>query len=73
MTRVLAALLLLAAAGALLPAPASAAAPVATIQIDGVISPVTVRLVEAALTRAQAMCRFAVIQLAPLGSLSSCG
>jgi len=53
MTRVLAALLLLAAAGAVLPAPAPAAAPVATIQIDGVISPVTVRLVEAALTRAQ--------------------
>ena len=51
MTRVLAALLLLAAAGAL-PPPASAAAPVATIQIDGVISPVTVRLVETALTRA---------------------
>jgi membrane-bound serine protease (ClpP class) len=53
MTRVLAALLVLAAAGAVLPAPAAAAAPVATIQIDGVISPVTVRLVEAALTRAQ--------------------
>jgi membrane-bound serine protease (ClpP class) len=53
MTRVLAALLVIAAASALLPAPASAAAPVATIQLDGVISPVTVRLVEAALTRAQ--------------------
>ena len=53
MTRVLAALLLIAAASAVLPAPASAAAPVATIQLDGVISPVTVRLVEAALTRAQ--------------------
>ena len=53
MTRVLAALLVLAAAGAGLPVPASAAAPVATIQLDGVISPVTVRLVEAALTRAQ--------------------
>ena len=51
MTRVLAALLVLAAAGALLPAPAAAAAPVATIQIDGVISPVTVRLVEAAVRR----------------------
>ncbi len=38
----------------LLPAPARAAAPVATIPIDGVISPVTVRLVETALTRAQA-------------------
>jgi membrane-bound serine protease (ClpP class) len=34
--------------------PARAAGPVATIQIDGVISPVTVRLVETALTRAQA-------------------
>jgi membrane-bound serine protease (ClpP class) len=33
---------------------AAAPAPVATIQIDGVISPVTVRLVEAALARAQA-------------------
>jgi membrane-bound serine protease (ClpP class) len=52
MTRVFAALLVLLAAGAL--APAAAAPPVATIQIDGVISPVTVRLVEAALSRAQA-------------------
>jgi membrane-bound serine protease (ClpP class) len=41
-------------AAALLPAPASAApTPVATIPIDGVISPVTVRLVETALSRAQ--------------------
>ncbi len=70
MTRVLAALLLLAAAGALLPAPASAAAPVATIQIDGVISPVTVRLVEAALTRAQSEGAGAlVIQLDTPGGL----
>ena len=70
MTRVLAALLVLAAAGALLPAPASAAAPVATIQIDGVISPVTVRLVEAALTRAQSEGASAlVIQLDTPGGL----
>jgi len=70
MTRMLAALLLLAAAGALLPAPASAAAPVATIQIDGVISPVTVRLVEAALTRAQSEGAGAlVIQLDTPGGL----
>ena len=39
---------------ALLAAPALAAQPVATIKLDGVISPVTVRLVEAALARAQA-------------------
>jgi membrane-bound serine protease (ClpP class) len=38
----------------LLAAPAAAAPPVATIKLDGVISPVTVRLVEAALSRAQA-------------------
>ena len=70
MTRMLAALLVLAAAGALLPAPASAAAPVATIQIDGVISPVTVRLVEAALTRAQSEGASAlVIQLDTPGGL----
>jgi len=70
MTRLLAALLVLAAAGALLPAPASAAAPVATIQIDGVISPVTVRLVEAALTRAQSEGAGAlVIQLDTPGGL----
>jgi len=70
MTRVLVALLLLAAAGALLPAPVSAAASVATIQIDGVISPVTVRLVEAALTRAQSEGASAlVIQLDTPGGL----
>ena len=70
MTRVLAALLLLAAAGALQPTPVSAAAPVATIQIDGVISPVTVRLVEAALTRAQSEGASAlVIQLDTPGGL----
>ena len=38
----------------LLPSAVGAAAAVATIPIDGVISPVTVRLVETALTRAQA-------------------
>ena len=54
MRRWLVLLLGLLPAAALLPAPASAApAPVATIPIDGVISPVTVRLVETALTRAQ--------------------
>jgi len=45
-------------AGALLiivlAAPAQAAPPVSTIKLEGVISPVTVRLVEAALARAQA-------------------
>jgi membrane-bound serine protease (ClpP class) len=70
MTRVLAALLVLAAAGALPPASAAAPAPVATIQIDGVISPVTVRLVEAALTRAQSEGAGAlVIQLDTPGGL----
>jgi membrane-bound serine protease (ClpP class) len=54
MTRSLAVALALLAAALLRPEPALAAAPVATIQIDGVISPVTVRLVEGALTRAQA-------------------
>jgi membrane-bound serine protease (ClpP class) len=39
---------------AALAAPAQAAQPVSTIKLDGVISPVTVRLVETALTRAQA-------------------
>jgi membrane-bound serine protease (ClpP class) len=39
---------------AVLAAPAWAAAPVSTLKLDGVISPVTVRLVEAALARAQA-------------------
>ena len=54
MRRWLVLLLGLLPAAALLPTPASAApAPVATIPIDGVISPVTVRLVETALTRAQ--------------------
>jgi len=48
------ALLAAAAMVALLPSAAGAAAAVATIPIDGVISPVTVRLVETALTRAQA-------------------
>jgi len=54
MTRGLAVALALLAAAVLTPRPAPAAAPVATIQIDGVISPVTVRLVESALSRAQA-------------------
>jgi membrane-bound serine protease (ClpP class) len=40
--------------GALASDVAAAPAPVATIQVDGVISPVTVRLVETALARAQA-------------------
>ena len=54
MRRWLVLLLGLLPAAALLPAPASAApALVATIPIDGVISPVTVRLVETALSRAQ--------------------
>jgi membrane-bound serine protease (ClpP class) len=48
-------LLLLALAAGLVPGVGAAApAPVATIPIDGVISPVTVRLVETALARAQA-------------------
>jgi membrane-bound serine protease (ClpP class) len=54
MMRGLVVLLAAAVMAGLLPAPARAAAPVATIPIDGVISPVTVRLVETALTRAQA-------------------
>ena len=54
MRRRLVPLLVLLLAGALVSNPAAAApAPVATIQIDGVISPVTVRLVEAAVARAQ--------------------
>jgi membrane-bound serine protease (ClpP class) len=54
MTRELAVALALLAAAVLPSRPAMAAAAVATIKIDGVISPVTVRLVESALTRAQA-------------------
>ena len=55
MSRRLTALALVLVAGALAASPAAAApAPVATIPIDGVINPVTVRLVEAALARAQA-------------------
>ena len=55
MSRRLIALALVLIAGALAASPVAAApAPVATIPIDGVISPVTVRLVEAALARAQA-------------------
>jgi membrane-bound serine protease (ClpP class) len=52
-------------------APAHAApAPVATVQIDGVISPVTLRLVETALTRAQAdKAQALVIQLDTPGGL----
>jgi membrane-bound serine protease (ClpP class) len=70
MIRALAAWLTLVAAGGLLPIPAAAAAPVSTIQIDGVISPVTVRLVETALARAQAEGAGAlVIQLDTPGGL----
>jgi membrane-bound serine protease (ClpP class) len=55
MSRRLIALVLVLVAVALAASPAAAApAPVATIPIDGVINPVTVRLVEAALARAQA-------------------
>jgi membrane-bound serine protease (ClpP class) len=52
-------------------APAEAApAPVASVQIDGVISPVTLRLVEMALTRAQAdKAQALVIQLDTPGGL----
>src|SRR2546428_13074603 len=62
---VLVALVLLAAA------PASAApAPVATVAIDGVISPVTLRLIESALTRAKAGgAQALVIQLDTPGGL----
>src|SRR6266581_7841400 len=62
---VLVALVLLAAA------PASAApAPVATVVIDGVISPVTLRLIESALTRAKAGgAQALVIQLDTPGGL----
>ena len=70
MTRGLAVALALLAAAVLRPWPATAAAPVATIQIDGVINPVTVRLVEGALTRAQAEGAGAlVIQLDTPGGL----
>jgi membrane-bound serine protease (ClpP class) len=58
------ALLVLLLSGALAPAAVRAAPPpVATLQLDGVISPVTVRLLEAALTRAQAERAGAVIVL----------
>jgi membrane-bound serine protease (ClpP class) len=68
--RALVALLVLAAAGAALPPAALAVAPVSTIQIDGVISPVTVRLVETALARAQSDGASAlVIQLDTPGGL----
>jgi membrane-bound serine protease (ClpP class) len=50
----LAAWLLLALLAGLPGSPAAAPAPVATVQVDGVISPVTLRLVETALARAQA-------------------
>src|SRR5207245_11702955 len=62
---VLVALVLLAAA------PASAApAPVATVVVDGVISPVTLRLVESAITRAKAGgAQALVIQLDTPGGL----
>ncbi|HET7343194.1 MAG TPA: nodulation protein NfeD [Methylomirabilota bacterium] len=54
MRRGLGGLALLLVLGLLLPPAAAAAAPVETIKIDGVISPVTVRLVDSAVARAQA-------------------
>jgi membrane-bound serine protease (ClpP class) len=58
------ALLVLLLSGALAPAAVWAApSPVATLQLDGVIGPVTVRVLEAALTRAQAERAGAVIVL----------
>jgi len=69
MTRALSALVL---AAALLAAPpvSAAPAPVSVISIEGVISPVTLRLVETALTRAQAAGASAlVIQLDTPGGL----
>jgi membrane-bound serine protease (ClpP class) len=64
------ALLALLGLAALLPAPAVAAPAVATIQIEGVISPITLRLVEAALARAQSERAGAlVIQLDTPGGL----
>jgi len=52
------------------PAPARAAEPVALIQIDGVISPVTVRLVSMAIDRAQAeKAQALIIQLDTPGGL----
>jgi membrane-bound serine protease (ClpP class) len=70
MIRALAAWVALVAASGLLPMPAAAAPAVSTIQIDGVISPVTVRLVEAALARAQSEGAGAlVIQLDTPGGL----
>ncbi|HEV8472304.1 MAG TPA: nodulation protein NfeD [Methylomirabilota bacterium] len=51
-------------------APAAPAAPVATLAIEGVISPVTLRLIEAALTRARAEnAQALVIQLDTPGGL----
>ncbi|MGH7354572.1 MAG: NfeD family protein, partial [Candidatus Rokuibacteriota bacterium] len=64
------ALAILVPALALLTAVPAAAATVSIIQIEGVISPVTVRLVETALTRAQAERAVAlVIQLDTPGGL----
>ncbi|MEK7709557.1 MAG: nodulation protein NfeD, partial [candidate division NC10 bacterium] len=52
------------------PEPAWAAEPVALIQIDGVISPVTVRLVSMAIDRAQAeKAQALIIQLDTPGGL----
>ncbi len=70
MTRRLAALLAVAALWLAAPAPSAAAPTVATIQIEGVISPVTVRLVTLAVQRAQAEgAQALVIQLDTPGGL----
>jgi membrane-bound serine protease (ClpP class) len=70
MNRALATWLVLVAVGGGLPGVATAAGPVSTIQIDGVISPVTVRLVDTALARAQSEGASAlVIQLDTPGGL----
>ncbi len=70
MTRALAGLLVAASLLLTVVAPAAAAAPVSAITIDGVISPVTLRLVETAITRAQAAhAQALVIQLDTPGGL----
>jgi membrane-bound serine protease (ClpP class) len=70
MTRALAGLLVAASLLLIVAAPAAAAAPVSVITIDGVISPVTLRLVETAITRAQAThAQALVIQLDTPGGL----
>ena len=71
MTRRLPSAVVLAALALLAAAPVSAApAPVATVVVDGVISPVTLRLVESAITRAKAGgAQALVIQLDTPGGL----